>query len=80
MIDENMKGKIKKVVDNPVENIEKGAKKGWEAVKDFGEDVKDSEPAEAIEKGVKKGWDSVKDFGENIKESVTKMVKKGGKK
>jgi hypothetical protein len=35
---------------------------------------------DAIEKGAKKGWESVKDFGKDVKDSVTKMVKKGGKK
>ena len=42
MNNEEIKGKIKKVVENPGVSIEKGVKKGWETAKDFGKEVKDT--------------------------------------
>jgi len=84
MNNEEIKGKIKKVVENPGVSIEKGVKKGWETVKDFGKNEKIKEvvenPGVSIEKGVKKGWETAKDFGKEVKDTVTKKIKKEEKK
>jgi hypothetical protein len=84
MNEEEMKEKIKNFVDDPGVGIEKGVKKGWESVKDFGKNKKIKEviddPRVAIEKGVKKGWESVKCIGKEVKSTVKKKSKRKGKK
>ena len=80
MSDEETKGKIKEVIENPGVSIEKGVKKGLDTIKDFGKNEKIKEvvdnPGVSIEKGVKKGWKTVKDYGKEVIKKIKKEEKK----
>ena len=77
MIDDGMKWKIVKFIDEPVATVEK-------TFKDSGIDKKfitiiDS-PGIAIEKSAKKGWGFIKYTGKGLKSTMAKKRKRNGKK
>lgn len=79
MSKKKMKRKITKIVDNPAIAIEKGVKKGVQAVKDLGKNEKIKnvidDPGNAIETGIKKSWKVTKSFGKGLKKGITKEKK-----
>lgn len=74
MSDEEIKEKIKEIIDNPGDALEKGVKMGWKTVKNVGKETKDTvkKKLKEIEKEEKENYDA--------KYQSTRMVSDKGMK